>query len=103
MRELQRGEGTDDATVLAALRDVSCQAGLFTPQDIRHLRGLSRMRWRLVPESLSDDPAGAQRKLDALLDEPVTPRLEVPPVIHAVNEATWPLPRPPTTTPGCTA
>ena len=85
-------EGIDDVIALAALREVACEAGLFTPQDIRHLRGLCGVRWRrLLLEPQSDDPAEAQSQLAALLEELGTPWLEVPHVIHAMNEATWPL------------
>ncbi|ULH14061.1 3-keto-5-aminohexanoate cleavage protein (plasmid) [Deinococcus sp. KNUC1210] len=85
-------EGIDDVIALAQEQGVHCEAGLFWPEDIRHLRRLPQVKWRrLLLEPLSDDVAEAKDQLRALLDELGSPWLPVPHVIHGMNATTYSL------------
>ena len=85
-------EGIDDIIAVAHARGLAFEAGLFTPDDVEHFRTLSEVRWRrILIEPWSTDLPSAEQELSALLKALGTPWLEIPHVIHGMDEATYPM------------
>jgi uncharacterized protein (DUF849 family) len=85
-------EGIDEVIALAHERGLSFEAGLFSPEDVKHFKSLQHVQWRRVLlEPLSTNLEEAHTQLSALRAALGTPWLDVPHVIHAMDEATYPL------------
>lgn len=85
-------EGTQDVILLAHERGMGLEAGLFFPENVEHFRTLKHLRWRrALLEPLSTRPDEAEVQLQALLNALGTPWLDIPHVIHGVDDATYPM------------
>jgi uncharacterized protein (DUF849 family) len=85
-------EGIDEVIALAHERGLAFEAGLFTPDDVEHFKLLQHVQWRRVLlEPLSTKSEEAHAQLSALRTALGTPWLDIPHVIHAMDEATYPL------------
>ncbi len=85
-------KGIEDIIATAHARGVAFEAGLFTPDDVEHFRTLSHVKWRrILIEPWSTDLPTAEKELSALLNALGTPWLDIPHVIHGMDEATYPM------------
>lgn len=85
-------EGIDEVIALAHERGIGLEAGLFTPEDVEHFKFLQHLQWRRVLlEPLSTSPEEAEAQLVALEAALGTPWLEIPHLVHGMDNATYPL------------
>jgi uncharacterized protein (DUF849 family) len=85
-------EGIDEVITLAHERGLSFEAGLFTPEDVKYFKSLQHVQWRRVLlEPLSTNVEEAHTQLSSLRAALGTPWLDIPHVVHGMDDATYPL------------
>jgi uncharacterized protein (DUF849 family) len=85
-------EGIDEVIALAHERHIGLEAGLFTPEDVERFKFLNHIQWkRVLLEPLSTNPEEAEIQLNALRTAFGEPWLDIPHVIHGMDDATYPM------------